>query len=480
MPCYFFSGKQYIRVTRGLEGPGTVDVQYPVPLSAWGWGEFGKNGIDAALYSGPVDYFFSGSQYIRVRRGETGPGKIDPGYPKPISTWGWGSFGANGIDAALWSDTVCYFFKGDQYIRVTRGDTGQGSVDSGYPLSISAWGWGEFGKNGIDAALNSGPVDYFFSGNHYIRVTRGDTGPGKVDANYPAPISNWGWKEFGVKGIDAALFSGADFSVQAPAPSLASNSNYLMANGGKNLSGIEITIDITESLIYTANGPPLPGGGAVTGFSWQLNCYSPNPKLDAWQQYVIGFQDGSIYGQINNWKNLETFLINQAFGLTSVSGNSLPAGYKLRIALQNDAHHNVSGVTFSVLDTSGSVAGSKTVTLTDIGGVTSADLAPIVAFELNLVGPGNGESVTFSSGAGTIIYQASELLTASAIKPSDAEANLITAETANSTYSTLPGPALDYFTQKFGVSKAAVPPKRAAGSQKFRPRLRPPSPSSLT
>ncbi|MDR7161733.1 hemopexin repeat-containing protein, partial [Arthrobacter sp. BE255] len=34
---------------------------------------------------------------------------------------------------------------------------------------------------------------YFFKGGQYIRVTRGDTGAGTVDAGYPAPITNWGW-----------------------------------------------------------------------------------------------------------------------------------------------------------------------------------------------------------------------------------------------------------------------------------------------
>ncbi|MFI0449660.1 tyrosinase family protein [Actinomadura sp. 6N118] len=51
------------------------------------------------------------------------------------------AFGATGIDAALYSGAKCYFFKGDQYIRVTRGDTGPGTVDKGYPASISGWGW---------------------------------------------------------------------------------------------------------------------------------------------------------------------------------------------------------------------------------------------------------------------------------------------------------------------------------------------------
>jgi hypothetical protein len=34
-------------------------------------------------------------------------------------------------------------------------------------------------------ALYSGTKYYFFSGNQYIRVTRGDLGPGTVDAGYP-------------------------------------------------------------------------------------------------------------------------------------------------------------------------------------------------------------------------------------------------------------------------------------------------------
>jgi hypothetical protein len=131
-----------------------------------------------------------------------------------------------------------------------------------------------------------------------------------------------------------------------------------------------------------------------------------------------------------------------------------------------------------VRDADGNVAGCKTVTLTDI--MTSADLAPIVAFELNLVGPGSGESASFSGGAGTIIYRASELLTASAAEPSDAEVTFPTGETANSTYSTLSGTAADYFTRKYGVSKTAAPPKHKHSSQKFRPRLTPPSPNSLT
>jgi hypothetical protein len=210
MYCYFFKDNQYIRVTRGRTGPGDppMDNGYPQNISAWNWGSFGANGIDAALWSGSKCYFFKGNQYIRVTRGFTGPGTVDAGYPAPISNWGWGSFGANGIDAALWSGPKCYFFKGNQYIRVSRGETGPGTVDPGYPAPISKWGWGAFGATGISGALFSETVDYFFSGNEYIRVTRGATGPGKVDAGYPQKISPpWGWGQFGANGIDAALYS---------------------------------------------------------------------------------------------------------------------------------------------------------------------------------------------------------------------------------------------------------------------------------
>jgi hypothetical protein len=193
--CYFFASDQYIRVSRGDTGAGTVDPGYPAPISNWRWGSFGQNGIDAALYSGTKCYFFAGDQYIRVTRGDTGAGTVDPGYPAPISNWGWGSFGRNGIDAALYSGPKCYFFAGDQYIRVTRGNTGPGTVDSGYPAPISSWGWGSFGRNGIDAALYSGSKCYFFAGDQYIRVTRGNTGPGSFDPGYPAPIASWRWPQ---------------------------------------------------------------------------------------------------------------------------------------------------------------------------------------------------------------------------------------------------------------------------------------------
>jgi hypothetical protein len=185
-----------------------VDSGYPAPITNWNWpAGFGTRGIDAALYSGSKTYFFEGDRYIRVTRSDTGPGTVDAGYPASISNWGWpAGFGASGIDAALYSGSKTYFFDGDQYIRVTRGDEGPGTVDPGYPASVAEWSWpAGFGEHGIDAALYSGSKTYFFDGNRYIRVTRGDTGPGTLDPGYPADISQWTWPSDFARGERVGL-----------------------------------------------------------------------------------------------------------------------------------------------------------------------------------------------------------------------------------------------------------------------------------
>jgi len=93
--------------------------------------------------------------------------------------------------------------------------------------------------------------------------------------------------------------------------------------------------------------------------------------------------------------------------------------------------------------------------LLSISGVKAVDLAPIVAFELNLVGPVNGESAVLSSGAGTITYASSTTLTVLNQEPSCTESGYITAETANSFYGTLSSTPSTVFTQTFSVSTEA-------------------------
>jgi hypothetical protein len=148
-------------------------------------------------------------------------------------------------------------------------------------------------------------------------------------------------------------------------------------------------------------------------------------------------------------------LINSFFKLASTPSNELPAGYQVTISLQSDSSNRITGATYLVVDNTGKTLVNLPLVLTSLPGVTAEDLAPIVAFELNLVGPVNGESAVLSSGAGTITYVATNLLTALGLEPSCTESGYITAETANSVYSTLPAGASTTYTQQFSTAPAA-------------------------
>jgi hypothetical protein len=452
MKDYFFSGTQYIRVTRNDTGPGAVDAGYPKPISSnWGWGTFGANGIDAALYSGSKCYFFSGKQYIRVTRGVTGPGTVDPGYPRSISpNWGWGAFGANGIDAALYSGSKCYFFSGKEYIRVTRGETGPGSVDAGYPRPISVWNWGSFGANGIDAALYSGSRCYFFSGNQYIRVTRSDEGAGTMDAGYPKTISpNWGWGSFGRDGIRGALYSGGPYA-PIPTKGLGSNSNYFLyspdpkSGGCNNLIGLSVTIIVDQDITAVTGS---------NGFGFQINAYSAKGDYDGAQQYVVlvdpSFNPPQMTCMIDNWESKSQSVVYRSSRLATLPSYSLPAGYKLTISLINDDSARITGATYVLVDNHGHTTGNQTLSFSD---GPAMDLAPIVAFQMNFVGDINGATTTLASGAGTMTYTASNLMSVLNTEPPCVDWDYTTVEAANSAYGLLPSAPSQSFTQSFELS----------------------------
>jgi hypothetical protein len=393
---------------------------------------------------------------------------VDPGYPAPISSWGWGEFGAAGIDAALYSGSKCYFFSGDQYIRVTRGETGSGSVDAGYPRPISVWGWGEFGADGIDAALYSGSVCYFFSGDQYIRVHRADEGAGRLDPGYPRRISeNWGWGEFGADGIDAALYSGGQLVAPPPSTGLVSNYNYFFERGGQALSGVSVTVDFDTDFVSAANG-----------FSIQLNAYSKTAECDAAQQFVVLLPPNSteLIAWIENWVNKTQALIRVETGLVALPSAKIPAGYSITIALNTDPNQNVGGASFAVTDDHGHLIGSKVLSLlgqplvtTELP-ATSADLAPITAFQMNVGGDLNGARATLTSASGTITYVApTPMSVVNAPPDSYIDLEYHTGESANLAFGQLPMTPHEAVTQSFRATSAnaalaAVEAAHAKGS----------------
>jgi hypothetical protein len=433
MSDYFFYGNQYIRVSRGDIGPGSLDQGYPGPITNWGWKGFGADGIDAALYSGSKCYFFKGAQYIRVSRGITGPGTLDPGYPASITNWNWGAFGADGIDAALWSGPVCYFFKGDQYIRVSRGDTGPGSVDPGYPQPISNWNWGQFGATGIDGALNSGDKCYFFKQGQYVRVSRGAFGPGLLDHNYPAPLSNWTWGSFSLPQSSVPLGSFGPLEPDPTDTGLVSNHNFFMENGGANLTGVSVTLYFDEDFLSS------------NGWGVQVNAYSPKGYATAQQQYVVFVGSGSsqYVAHVDNFINSSNELIQLNFDLAAPSGGKMPAGSSLTITLTNDASDNITGAIYTMTDKNGNQIGNKPVTIVgqtlDSHQVaTTANLAPIVAFQVNIVGCYEGAVASLKEGSGTMVCSANSALTVTNSAPTYVSQAYYTLETANIAYGPVP------------------------------------------
>jgi len=181
---YMFKGDQYVRFSSVSAG---VDSGYPKPI-AGNWVGLPANfrqDLDAALFrdSNNKLYFFKGNQYVRL----TGS-KMDSGYPKPIAgNWsGLPTHFNDGIDAAFLrkSNGKIYFFKGSEFVRMTGS-----SMDAGYPKPIKdSWGVPDDWSDGIDAALmrrDNGKV-YFFKGQDYIRFKTTQ----QLDPGYPKAIAN--------------------------------------------------------------------------------------------------------------------------------------------------------------------------------------------------------------------------------------------------------------------------------------------------
>jgi hypothetical protein len=272
-----------------------------------------------------------------------------------------------------------------------------------------------------------------------------------MDPGYPAPISNWNWGSFGASGIDAALYSGGPLA-SPPAAGLGSNSNYLLYSPGAQsgacnyLTGVTVAIDADDAIVGS------------DGFGFQLNAYSARGDYDGAQQYLIYLsptsQPAQLTCMVDNWQSTQKQLVNDQVELATLSSHELPAGYQLVISLTNDSSGNITGANYSVLGEKGQTLGSKTISLPSLA--AAADLAPIVAFQINFVGYLNGENTTLSSGGGTITYTASEPLTALNVEPQCVDWDYSTEETANSAYGELPSSPSQLFTQYFQLSAAGA------------------------
>jgi hypothetical protein len=218
-------------------------------------------------------------------------------------------------------------------------------------------------------------------------------------------------------------------AVQPPTGGLIGSSNYNLYDNCANLTGVSVTVDVTQEMVAIPSAPSAAGTQS-NGIAFQLNCLPPaGDDQITWQQYimVVSRTGEDLRWGVNNWNNNPADtggIINQGGHLATLPSPygegyaSIPAGYRLEIALSNDPNNdNITGATFSMYDQNGApVFQPQTVTLTsltDFSGnpITAAELSPIVDIDFLIVGYANGADTALSQGAGTITYRATNSLT---------------------------------------------------------------------
>jgi hypothetical protein len=202
-----------------------------------------------------------------------------------------------------------------------------------------------------------------------------------------------------------------------PVGTLSSFNNYLLKNGCHNIEDLRVYLTATQALV------------AANGWSVQLNAYNPSGPTTSWMQYVITVSGSSMQASVQYWDMalfypcasmtcmgsqtcINTSCVGPSIWLfnpsqpipvpSTLPSNTLPAGWTLGIELTNDGSGNITLATFTLTDNAQPVPHTSTVKIP----VPASFQFPIVAFQLNVVGPSGGAGTTFSPGAGSITYQA--------------------------------------------------------------------------
>lgn len=175
-------------------------VKGPTPLAARfnGLNANFAAGIDAAVNWGDgFIYLFKGSEYYKL---DALANQTTDANPRDIAD-GWGSFPpafTTRIDAAFNAgNDKAYFFSGDQYLRYRVTDDRVDDPDPGtspYPRAISdVNGWHGLPtafQSGLDASVNAGDGKlYFFKGENYVRLTYTSRSVDNISPRYPYATS---------------------------------------------------------------------------------------------------------------------------------------------------------------------------------------------------------------------------------------------------------------------------------------------------
>jgi hypothetical protein len=256
--------------------------------------------------------------------------------------------------------------------------------------------------------------------------------------------------------IASSPSTSAEEMAPPPGAGLKSNHNYYLYNDGQPILGLVVTIELTQDVVCDD-----------IGFHVQLNANSPLGSQTKWQQYVMGFnpdfkRKGRSFGPMVG-SSIEYFAKPNSFDtgpknppnaapVTHLPGpRTLPAGAKFIIAMKYEGD-DIGGADFTYVEKDGKERHSWMIPVPPTypgSTVPKSVRAPIVAFQVDIVGRSGGDKAVMKSGEGKIIYSSSGPMTVVAKKPPSNGA--ITAETANSAYGELPVGPSQMFTQTFAV-----------------------------
>ena len=241
----------------------------------------------------------------------------------------------------------------------------------------------------------------------------------------------------------------------------ASNNNAVLIDSCKSLQNLSALLEVTED-IATTDG---------NGWSLQLQCYPPPGEYCQTSQltvlqYMVIVQGGSLAYYIQYWANGSSIWpsgytpiggtspwlpcwshdYGNAPTFASISGDTLPRESTLQVALGTDDSGGVSSVTFTYTDPDGNGHSA-------VFNPPALAVHPVVACELNLVGPPGG-AANFTQGLtnsrGIIYYSVSSgQLSVQNGGPGAAcgEGGYFTAETSNMSYSDINGAPASTVTQ---------------------------------
>jgi hypothetical protein len=259
--------------------------------------------------------------------------------------------------------------------------------------------------------------------------------------------------------------------VPEPAGGYQGSENYIVANGSScaTLTGVKATIYVTKDLLWKSTTAGTKPG--APSFSIQFNAETNSDQPLDWLQFSthMGADEG-LWPWMNIWSPA-TITTNSPLWNQAVQNSvadmpkpaMIPAGYMLEVSLTNDGQGRVTAATWNVLDRSGKSIGSVQYQLStsDGGGVPPGDLSPIASFQLTLGGAESGDHATFSSGAGLIVFQADQALTASGSYPGCIGYIGGTAETSNVSYGPMSAVPAKLLAQAFTVTPDSAQARKA-------------------